>query len=102
LEKTHKEKIYINPQTGQATSIEIPWFGRLKTNVPALVLFFFGLLLLGYPIYQSSVVTAHPKKVAITGPVQSGFPVTVYAISAIDVLQAARGFYAGSAPLAGE
>lgn len=40
-----KQKTYIDPKTNQPTEIEIPIFGKLKTNFPALIFVFLGFLL---------------------------------------------------------
>ena len=89
----YKEKIYIDRETNQVTEVELPWFGKFRTNAPALVLFLFGLVALIYPIYESKVVTEPTKLVAIKGSVRSGtFPVYVYAVSNMDALQASRSF----------
>ncbi len=36
------QKVYIDPATNQPTEIQIPFLGKMKTNVPALVFIFLG------------------------------------------------------------
>ena len=40
-----KQKTYVDTKTKQPTEIEIPIFGKLKTNYPSLVFLFVGFLL---------------------------------------------------------
>ena len=42
------QKIYINPETSEATEVEIPFIGKIKTNYPALVFAFLGFGLAFY------------------------------------------------------
>jgi len=46
----YRQKIFLDPQTNEVLSVELPFFGKLKTNVPALGLFVLGLIPLIYPI----------------------------------------------------
>jgi len=73
-----KQKIYIDRETKQPTEIEIPIFGKLKTNTPALILFFLGLAGLWYPINALKSAT---KFLTVEGNVKfPKYPVTVYAV----------------------
>jgi hypothetical protein len=99
----YKEKIYIDRETKQVTEVELPWLGKFRTNVPALVLFVIGLASLIYPIYQSKDLTKPTQWVAIKGQVQSeAFPVYVYAVSNVDALRAPRTFKVEVPLLAGD
>jgi hypothetical protein len=71
----YKEKIYIDSTTNQVTEIDVPFFGKLKTNVPALALFALGFIPLIYPITR--VRTAYLQ---VRGSVTSELPVIVYAV----------------------
>jgi hypothetical protein len=46
-----KQKSVID-QNGQVTEIEIPIFGKLKTNYPALAALFMSALLIWFPLYK--------------------------------------------------
>jgi len=72
----YKQKIYIDSETKQPTEFDLPFFGKLKTNTPALGLFFFGCVLLIYPIHKSQTSYLH-----LQGSVVSQLhPVVVYAV----------------------
>lgn len=47
-----REKIYLDSTTKRAVEIELPFFGKLRTNVPALGLFLIGIVPLVYPIHK--------------------------------------------------
>lgn len=47
-----KQKIYLDSTTKQAVEVELPLFGKLRTNVPALGLFLLGIVPLVYPIQK--------------------------------------------------
>lgn len=73
----YKEKIYIDRETKQITSIETP-VGKFKTNAPALALFVLGFVPLVYPIYLTK---EQGKMVSICGELSSTrYPVNVYAV----------------------
>jgi len=79
----YKQKIYIDRETKQVTEIDIPLFGKLKTNVPALVLFALGFVPLLYPISRSQT-----QYVKVHGSVVSSVrPVTVYAVVETQVVE---------------
>lgn len=72
-----KEKIYLDSQTSQPTSVEIPFFGKLKTNAPALVIFALGVVAVAYPLHFD-----HLNYLKVTGTVESNIrPVVVYVVS---------------------
>lgn len=52
-----KQKTYIDPDTNQPTEVEIPIFGKLKSNYPALVFVFLGI-----GLAFISFNTLHPPK----------------------------------------
>ena len=73
----YKQKIYIDSQTHEATTIETP-VGKFRTNAPALALFLIGFIPLIYPIYQSS---RKDRQVLVQGKISGGrIPVQVYVI----------------------
>ena len=85
-----KEKIYIDRETKTVTEVEIPFVGKLKTNVPALVFFVLGFIPLIYPIVKSAKST---PDIPLTGNVTSGDnPVVVYAAIAHDYLDKGGAF----------
>jgi len=47
------QKVYIDANTNQPTEIEIPFFGKLKTNFPAIAFVFFGFAL-AYITFEKS------------------------------------------------
>lgn len=47
-----KQKIYLDSSTKQAVEVELPLFGKLRTNVPALGLFVLGIVPLIYPMQK--------------------------------------------------
>ena len=64
------QKIYINPETHQPTEIDIPFLGKLRTNIPAIAFVFFGFIL-AYVTFDKSYP---PNKVdwIITGSFNAG------------------------------
>ena len=74
----YREKIYLDTTNHKVdvVAIEIPLFGRLKTNVPALGLFILGIVPLIYPLYK--VNTEYTR---IVQEIKSeSYPVAVYAV----------------------
>ena len=62
------QKVYIDPNTNQPTEIEIPFFGKLKTNLPSIVFLFLGFML----AYITFVKSYHPEvKWEINGSVRN-------------------------------
>lgn len=66
------QRIYIDPATNKPTEIEVPIFGKMKTNYPALVFVFIGSLLAYTTFdksYERSLEKPSPQKVdwEITG-----------------------------------
>lgn len=43
-----KKKVLIDPETKAVVDIEIPYFGKMKTNIPGLAFFMFGCALIVY------------------------------------------------------
>jgi hypothetical protein len=41
------QKIYMDAATGEATEVDVPLFGKIKSNYPALVFAFLGIALAG-------------------------------------------------------
>jgi hypothetical protein len=73
----YKQKIYIDRESGQITEIETPIGVKFKTNIPALVIFMFGVIFLIYPIWQLKEMR---KEIKIAGNVKSNIPVNVFAV----------------------
>lgn len=88
-----KGRIYLDDK-GNPTQIELPMGIKFSTQVPVLVMFFFGVVLLIYPPYYFGK-TYHdanlcpdkafhnrqfPEMVAVTGNVFSPTPIDVYAV----------------------
>jgi len=48
-----KQRLYIDERTREPTAVELPLFGKLKTNYPALVFVFIGAGLAVYAIHES-------------------------------------------------
>lgn len=44
------QKIYIDSRTNTLTEVEIPLFGKMKTNFPALIFVFFGCVLIFFAV----------------------------------------------------
>lgn len=55
----YKEKIYLNPDTKEVLSVELPFFGKFRTNVPALGLFVIGIMPLIYSLYKLTLTTPY-------------------------------------------
>jgi hypothetical protein len=79
----------IDLKDGQGvTEIELPWFGKIKTPVPALVIFALGVIMVVYPIYKSPQLcpdlSFHKKTplemVDLRGKVSTDTDIEVYAI----------------------
>ena len=65
---TYRQKVYFNPTDHSVvTEVDVPLLGKLKTNIPALALCFFGLL----PVYfgYNGMANRAPKLVPFTGVV---------------------------------
>jgi hypothetical protein len=83
----YKEKIYIDKDTKEVTSIETP-IGKFRTNAPALALFALGFIPLVIPIY---LVKENARTLQIDGQLDGdSFPVSVYAVTGYDMLQNKR------------
>lgn len=74
----YKEKLILDATTGKepAVKVDIPFFGKLTTNIPALGLFILGFIPLFYPIYKSTT-----EYTRIEQDIKSEkYPVYVYAV----------------------
>lgn len=72
-----KEKIYLNAETKEPMSVDVPFFGKLKVNSPALGIFILGILAVAYPLHFD-----HLNYVTATGKVKSNtYPVIAYVTS---------------------
>lgn len=73
-----KEKLYVDRETKEVTTVELPFGVKLQTNIPALALFLLGFVPLIYPLYATSGLL---EEVQISGQVAGDdFPVEVYAV----------------------
>lgn len=66
---TYRQKVYYDPvDKSVVTEIELPMLGKLKTNIPALALCFFGLIpvYLGYDEMTNRAPTLVPFRGEIT------------------------------------
>jgi|SRR5208283_89156 len=74
----YRQKIVLDTAKDKAADVvvEVPFFGKLRTNVPALGLFLLGFVPLIYPIYKSS--TDYTRVVqAVTS---RSYPVGIYVV----------------------
>ena len=80
----YKEKIYLDPKTKAILNVDVPFFGKIRTNIPALGLFLLGFFPLIYPILKS-----RPQYLLVHQPsVKSNLhPVAVYLVVHTEVLQ---------------
>ncbi|HXO28342.1 MAG TPA: hypothetical protein VOA80_13420 [Thermoanaerobaculia bacterium] len=88
----YKEKLYIDKESREITEIEIPMFGKFRTNVPALMLFALGFVPLIFPMWRLS---RELDKVHLLGSVEGavmGNPVQVLAVAGTETLRNAREF----------
>jgi len=71
-----KEKIFLDAETKEILFIELPWFGKLRTNAPSFALFVFGLAAIIYPIYLT-----HTQYIKVKQHISSDAPpVVIYAV----------------------
>jgi hypothetical protein len=47
------QRIYLDATTREATEVEVPFFGKIKSNYPALVFAFLGIALAGYAFQKA-------------------------------------------------
>ena len=71
--------INLKAEPGAASNIDLLGF-KISAQVPALVLFFFGVFLLTFPIFYAKNVL--PQTVSLKAPIKSPTPVTVFAVVA--------------------
>jgi len=65
---TYHQKVYLNPADNSVmTEVDIPLIGKLKTNIPALALCFFGLVPIYFGYHEMS--NRAPKLVPFQGEV---------------------------------
>ena len=90
----YKQKIDINKITKQL-EISVPFFGKLRTNTPALALFVIGVVLLVLPIQQLKTEYLHVEQ-----DVESNIhPVLVYAVVNTKSLPSGKGHLDLSIPI---
>lgn len=80
--------IYLDRENNSASELEMPGGFKVKTPVPALVMFVLGVFLVVFPVYKNpelcpdmSLHKKHlPEMVRLSGKVAAGEDVEVYAI----------------------
>jgi len=60
-------RIYFDAETKQATEVELPLFGKIKTQTPAILLILIGAFLVAYPLTRS-----RPDMATLVGNVDPG------------------------------
>lgn len=60
-----KQKPVVDQQ-GNVTEVDIPLFGKLRSNYPSLVAFFIAAFLVWFPVY---VITKAPRKIPVSGKI---------------------------------
>jgi len=63
-----KQKFVRNPSTG-SIEIELPIFGRIKTNYPSIACVFLGAFLIFYSLYSCPPIPPKPLKMSISGKI---------------------------------
>ena len=63
-----KQRLYIDERTQEPTAVELPLFGKLKTNYPALVFVFLGAGLAFYAIHESPPTEPWTLTGSLTNP----------------------------------
>jgi hypothetical protein len=79
----YREKIILNAVTKEPMFVELPFFGKLRTNAPALALFVLGLAAVMYPTHAIGTPYLRVKQ-QITS---DKHPVVVYAVVRSNSLQ---------------
>ncbi len=94
-----KEKIYVDRETKEPIEIELPIVGKLKTNIPALVLFIIGFVLCIYPMLKNPPL----PELQLRGEVESDkdYPFEVYAAISAESVKNRRTFSLSVPPLSG-
>ena len=85
-----KGRIYLDSKGEKVSQVELPLGIKFSTEFPVLVLFLFGGVLLGFPVYYSRNIcpmpSLHqkmfPEMVKLRGKVQSPAAIDVYAVVA--------------------
>jgi hypothetical protein len=71
-----KQKIYLNAEKNEVVGVEMPFFGKMRTNVPALGLFIIGIIPLLYPLHRTTT-----RYLRVEQPLSSDdHPVDVYVV----------------------
>ncbi len=52
-----KQKTYVDQKTQEPTEVEVPFFGKMKTNYPSLLFVFLGFALFFYIVYSALNMT---------------------------------------------
>lgn len=83
-----KQKTYLDAGSGAVTAVEVPLVGKMKTNYPALLFVFVGLVF-GYFAYaynDAEEIWTATKTFTIEGQLKSGTPVTDWSAAEITVI----------------
>ncbi len=83
-----KGRIILDTKGENVSSLDLPGGIKFSTQFPVLIMFAFGVILLGYPIYQARNICedlslhkkAFPEMVQVTGKIVSDEPVDVFAV----------------------
>jgi hypothetical protein len=71
-----KQKIYLDAQSQQPMYVELPFFGKLRTNAPSLAIIVLGVIAVGFPWYASRT-----KYLSVHQHFASDlYPISVYAV----------------------
>lgn len=74
----YREKILLDSVTKVPLYVELPFFGKMRTNAPSLALFVLGLVALVYPIRVGSART--PTLTVRQKITSTSYPVEVYGV----------------------
>jgi hypothetical protein len=82
-------KTIIDKETSTPTEIDLPMFGKIRVNSPALVLFGMGIVPLMYAVWDYHKLRERvAEQVSIVGTVTTDSPeVRIYAVQAVESLE---------------
>lgn len=73
-----KGKIYFDKETKEVTEVELPFGFKVKTNLPAVIIFLLGAFLLVVPILK---MPKEPGRIRLTGQIRFPESLKVYAVA---------------------
>ena len=88
-------KILIDKETKEVIALELPWFGKLHTSVPSLVLFGLGVALVIYPLHLIDPV---PVQIQGQARADKGEQMEVYVAVGPDVIEKEKDTFSLRAP----